>query len=599
MPKRLLVVLMFALIPLLLTQSAVIAQTTDPVTNTADYIRAARLGITFISSAQIPPAEAERRYQHALELGAGWNRFPIYWDLIEATPGEYDWSAYDRVIADDLRAGLGINAILLGIAAAHRDGDRPAGLNEPIFADGTDNYREGKTINPDNPFALFVWETVQRYRPGGTFAVERGLGDSAGIRVWEIWNEPDFEQFWSGGVRDYARLLKTAYIVIKAIDPEAQVMFGGLIYNDPRGANFLAGVMAILINDPLHEQNNWYFDMVAVHNYNYAWRSGWLVRFVRETLRAYDIERPIWLNESGAAVWDDYPGPTWETNIDAHPLRTTQQQQAWFFIQSTAYAWVEGADVVFFHQLYDDCGNQPAGTDFPPHDGSLCAVDLTAEPTPDADAQHAAPVSTSLCYGDAFGIYRNEADAICFRQHPEPGTARPVAGAFRLMAEVFGHSEITASQYMIDPRLLILIPEGTAEPTPEFTPTPTPSPTPDPAVSPTPTARAGRPQPPPTLMGDGTNVVIRFNLANNTTVYVLWNETTEPITLEIPAQRGSALVRSLDGDMTVQAQDGTALSGQVYRLELAPAVEDGYPFLARGEAASVGGSPLIVIESAR
>jgi hypothetical protein len=100
-------------------------------------------------------------------------------------------------------------------------------------------------------------------------------------------------------------------------------------------------------------------------------------------------------------------------------------------------------------------------------------------------------------------------------------------------------------------------------------------------------------------MGDGTNVVIRFNLANNTTVYVLWNETTEPITLEIPAQRGSALVRSLDGDMTVQAQDGTALSGQVYRLELAPAVEDGYPFLARGEAASVGGSPLIVIESAR
>jgi hypothetical protein len=331
--------------------------------------RSERLGITFINSAQIHASEA--RYLNALQLGAGWNRYPVYWDKIERAPGQFTWSEYDRLVIADTRHRLRANAILIGIPSFHRNGSVPAGLNEPIFAHGGDFPRAGDNpINPANPWANFVYQAVQRYKPGGTLAQQQGWRGEEGVRVWEIWNEPDFPQFWSGGINAYARLLKTAYIVIKLADPDAQVMFGGLLF--PTEENWLARVLAIFINDPFAAQNNFYFDIVAVHSYTDPWRSGWLVLYVRQTLIAYQLRKPIWLNESGVSVWDDYPGPTWARTADERRNLATADQQAWYFVQSSAYAWSEGADVVFFHQLYDDCGDQPAGTNFPPHDGSLC-----------------------------------------------------------------------------------------------------------------------------------------------------------------------------------------------------------------------------------
>jgi Cellulase (glycosyl hydrolase family 5)/Bacterial Ig domain len=51
---------------------------------------------------------------------------------------------------------------------------------------------------------------------------------------YEIWNEPDESQFWAGGpdARAYTALLKPAYRAIKAADPGAAVVVGGLVGND-------------------------------------------------------------------------------------------------------------------------------------------------------------------------------------------------------------------------------------------------------------------------------------------------------------------------------------------------------------------------------
>jgi hypothetical protein len=79
-------------------------------------------------------------------------------------------------------------------------------------------------------------------------------------------------------------------------------------------------------------------------------------------------------------------------------------------------------DAIFHFQLYDGCGNQPQGTDFPPHNGELC--------TPDGDliGQPGIP-----CAGDANGLYRNPTDAACFRQHPQPESGRPNLAAFQVL----------------------------------------------------------------------------------------------------------------------------------------------------------------------
>ncbi|MFN8371705.1 MAG: hypothetical protein U0694_02350 [Anaerolineae bacterium] len=475
------------------------------------YIRSPRLGITFISSPEAPADEL--RYQRALELGAGWDRFPIYWNHLETSAGFFDWTRLDHVVEADLNHGLSIDAILLGMPEFRRDGERIAGLHSPIFSDGTDTYREGKTINPDNYWAGFVFRVVSRYMPGGTLSHEMGWDDNVGIRVWEIWNEPDFALFWSASIGDYARLLKVAYIVAHGVDAQAQVMFGGLLFNSEEGTNYLARVLAIYEDDPFREDHNWYMDSVAVHNYNYAWRSGWLVRWVRETLRAYQLERPIWLNETGAPVWDDYPGPTWANEPDDHALRVTQEQQAWFLIQSATYAWYEGADVIFFHQLYDDCGNQPPGTDFAPDDSQ---------------------------FGDAFGIYRNEANALCFSQHPQPGSARPVAQSFQLLAQVFGTAPFRSVQ----------------------------------------------------MLSEETDdaVIISFDLGIRQVV-VFWNRSLENVKVDIPSGVGTAHLVSLTLNSPLTADTASG-----YEIDLPAAIPDGFPFLNPGDVSGIGGPPYLLIE---
>src|SRR3954447_12291537 len=65
-------------------------------------------------------------------------------------------------------------------------------------------------------------------------------GQTAG---WEVWNEPDGPRFWAGmppfdaehptrDASDYARLLAAAHAAVKASDPSAKVVSGGLTGND-------------------------------------------------------------------------------------------------------------------------------------------------------------------------------------------------------------------------------------------------------------------------------------------------------------------------------------------------------------------------------
>ncbi len=381
-------------------------------------IRAPRLGITFISSLDHPANDL--RYQRALLLGVGWNRWPLYWDRIETSPGNYDWSGYDRLVTEDLRHGLRIDAILLGRPAFYQQGGTVSGLESPVFADGTDTIGANKFPNSANPWAMFVYQVVSRYKPGGLLATQQGWPSDRGITVWEAWNEPDLSLFWNGSDADYARLLKVTYLAAHQADPNARVMFGGLAYGNPDQNDLLARVLAIYAGDPMRESNNNFMDLVGVHNYSDPRRSGLVVKRVKEDLARYGFDRPVWLNESGVPVWDDYPGPTWTANDPAsRVLRATMQQQADFVVESTVYAWAAGADVVFFHQLYDDCGNQAGGTNFPPNNGELCA-------------------NGGSCWGDAHGLYRNERGEACFNQHPLPGTPRPSAGAFYRLAQIFG-----------------------------------------------------------------------------------------------------------------------------------------------------------------
>jgi hypothetical protein len=241
---------------------------------------------------------------------------------------------------------------------------------------------------------------------------------------------------------------------------------------------------------------------------------------VRETLRAYRLDKPIFVNESGLNVWNDYPGPVWTTTSEQRLKLGTAEQQAWFFIQSTAYAWAEGADVVFFHQLYDDCGDQAPGTNFPPNNGELCA-------------------NGSACFGDAWGLFRNNANAICYSQHPNPGTPRPAATAYRLLAQVFGTEPFTNGDV---------------------------------------------------TRADGLTIISFDRPNTQERIRVIWNRQFETNTAILPAEGRGATLYTLLTVNNIAPVDGA------YRLELKPAQPDNFPDLEPGDRSAVGGEPVILVE---
>ena len=491
------------------------AQENVLVNQQGNLIRSNRLGITHINSAQI--SNSEERYQNALLLGAGWNRWPLYWDAVETGQGQFNWSAYDQLLIEDIRHGFSINAILLGRPNFYADGNTIAGINEPIFSDGSDTLGQGKSINPANPWANFVYQAVQRYKKGGVLAQQQGWINE-GVDVWEIWNEPDLAQFWQGSIPQYARLLKVAYLAAHQADPTATVMYGGLLFSTPN--NWLARVLAIYEGDAQARNHGMYMDAVALHSYSYPWRTGWLTLFVRDTLRAYGLQKPIFVNETGISVWDDYPGPLWSTSSAERYKLGTANQQAWFFIQSTVYAWSEGADVVFFHQLYDDCGDQAAGTNFAFHRGELCG--------------------TGTCFGDAFGLFRNSSKSICYSNHPNPGTARPAAAAFRMMSQVFGAASFVGGE---ETRI------------------------------------------------DGYTIFNFERPATRERILVIWNRRFEPNKASIPAVSGSATLYTIQGINPIVPQNGN------YIIPLNAALPDNFPDLEPNDISAIAGEPVILVES--
>lgn len=395
-------------------------------------------GLVFVNSAETPSQAG--RIQRGAQTGASLDRFPFYWDRIETGYGVYDWSRQDAAVRANEAQGLGTLAILLGTPGHYRGGIRssdgkeenaegesageldewtplpiggsyvrlagavqsrsdcypwegpppPSGLWNPIFQDGTDQPAPGKAINPDNPWARFVYLTVARYRPGGVAGTN--------VRHWEIWNEPDLCHFWSGTPEAYARLLKVAYLAARQADPQAFILWGGLAHF--ANGDFLTRMLAALRADPQAAQHRGFFDAAASHQYSLSYLGLSYTARIRDALAETGWgHKPIWITESGVPVCDDFPGPRCPS-----PWRATAEEQASYIWQNVAYTRLGGGGPIFHFMLHDDCGN-------------VVAVDSP----------------------DGFGLHKNESSSYC---SPADASGRLSASAFRLANRYFSDTEV-------------------------------------------------------------------------------------------------------------------------------------------------------------
>ncbi len=292
-------------------------------------------------------ARAEQMYK----AGSRWDRFDFRWNVIEDTQGSFDFSGHDALVNSDLAHGLDVVAIL-GSTAAWAAPDCPVVRlpspdtlhGQPLIPQDDQWWRpcppEGLDLpwdDPQNGWGNFVYQTVKHFK--------------GRVHVWELWNEPDLNWFWSGTPSQYAQLLKVGYLAVKAADPEATVLFAGLAYwSNP---SFYQQVLTSLAADPDGAAHNYYFDVSSLHLYSNAYTPYSISREVMGNVAAKVGPHPLWLTETGAPVWDE--GDT------QFAYSVTAEQAASYVIEAYAEARAAGVDKFFFFRAHDDVMNPKYG----------------------------------------------------------------------------------------------------------------------------------------------------------------------------------------------------------------------------------------------
>src|SRR5487761_2081791 len=160
-------------------------------------------------------------------LGVHWVRMFLSWRAMQPTPG-----AVDPILLNNYEAALR---------------QLPAGTKVILDVFGTPQWETGSPDEHPPPakpqdYAAFVASLARR------------LGRLAS--AYEIWNEEDAGGWWAGGPDPaaYTRLLQATYPAVKAAEPAATVLVGGLTGND------------YLFVESLYRMGaKGFFDAVAVH----------------------------------------------------------------------------------------------------------------------------------------------------------------------------------------------------------------------------------------------------------------------------------------------------------------------------------------------
>jgi hypothetical protein len=218
------------------------------------------------------------------DAGARWVRLYVNWREIEPSDNQYDpapLGEFDRRVAEHTARG---QKVLMVVSYA------------PAWASGSSN----QTAPPRDPgkYGEFMGAMANRYR--------------GKVSAWELWNEPDDNVHFQNGPQPaaYAALLRAAYPAIKAADPAATVVTGGMV------GNHYAFLEALYANGAKGS-----FDAVGVHtdtacltaapDFQYREHDGRIGRFtftgyreVRQSMLANGEDKPIWMTELG---WSTSP----------------------------------------------------------------------------------------------------------------------------------------------------------------------------------------------------------------------------------------------------------------------------------------------------
>lgn len=208
------------------------------------------------------------------------------------------------------------------------------------------------------------------------------------IDAWEVWNEPNLTDFWSGSTAQYVQLLRAAYPAVKANDPGALVVLGGPSEND---TNWLAAAYAAGMHGS--------FDVMSTHPYmgmadaapeqpddGSIWTISHVGAVHNLMVQNGDGSKPIWFTEFGWSSHDNWAGvENWNRGV-------TAAEQGDYFVRAVKYVaanYPYVTNVFWYEERNNTSGNVQLDN------YGLLNHDLTPKPAYDAIKTYLGGAATS------------------------------------------------------------------------------------------------------------------------------------------------------------------------------------------------------------
>jgi polysaccharide biosynthesis protein PslG len=268
-------------------------------------------------------------------------RIPVVWPVVQPTRnGVIDWSSIDAQVESASRAGIEVLPFLVGA---------PTWAVPLVPVPGGHGSKASRNLPVSGAagqgWSSFVSAAVSRYSQGGSFWRERPTVPPHPIRAWQIWNEENFEYFVARpNPAEYGRLVKRSASAIKAVDPGAQVILGGL-FARPKEAEYTRkppiAYFATDFLDQMYERTPGIgskFQGVALHPYTTSFtRLAPYIEELRDVLEEnHDAGKKLWITELG---WSSKPPSLTNSFAKGRQGQATQLKGAFKLLRNKQRKW--------------------------------------------------------------------------------------------------------------------------------------------------------------------------------------------------------------------------------------------------------------------
>lgn len=309
---------------------------------------------TFVLVAGAPAAEAvpakfwgvvpqttpsAEEFQRLKRGGVDSIRIAVPWSSAQPLRGgPFSWTGIDELVGRAAVAGIEVLPFLYSAPAWAVPPDRAIPSHPPRFL-------PVRTGAQRAAWQRFVQEAVLRYGLEGSFWAQNPLIPKRPIRVWQIWNEQNFKYFVARpNPAEYGKLVRLSYTALRAIDPGARIVLGGMFAHPiealakrgPRQAYFAEDFLEQMYRTTPGIKGK--FDGVALHPYTGTYqRMGLYIELLREALEQNrDAGKALWLTE---VSWSSQPPRRGNSFAKGRQGQVTQLKGAFRLVAKNQRKW--------------------------------------------------------------------------------------------------------------------------------------------------------------------------------------------------------------------------------------------------------------------